>query len=276
MIENKKIGVDFANFNYEFMKFQKKYKNLCQTICRLPKNNFIKIKNNAIKMVSSFIHEYLFYIESGLIRNQIIKSLNKVDKKITTDLEYIRLGEIENKTQIQSISLENKYFSTLVELLNIIGIVSDELSSTFMPNKSDKEKLFTYNNSNSFFEEFTNYKSEISEIIANFDLTEIDKALSEILGFYFAYYSFIDLKSRNEIENVFNSILSLYLNQEVYTIIKTPYQQLGKTKIKIFKRLDKIIHKSISKIYFRCNYSYSNYGIMPKIKDKTHIDTTLI
>ncbi|MFW6312154.1 MAG: hypothetical protein ACOC1K_07965, partial [Nanoarchaeota archaeon] len=210
------IGVDFANFNYEFMKFQKKYKLLCQDIAKLPKDNFIKVKNNSIKMASSFIHEYLFYVESDLVRQQIIRDLNKLEIQIEKNEDYKRLCDNKIKTDLQEIKFQETYFNTIIRLYNIIGVVADELSSSFMPNKSNREKLLSYMNSNSFFEEFSNYKGEISEIIANFNIKEFDNILSQLLGFYFGYYLFIDVKSRNEIEKVFSSILSIYLNHEIF------------------------------------------------------------
>ena len=159
--------------------------------------------------------------------------------------------------------------------MKIIGVFGDELSKTFMPNKTDREKLFRYWNNNSFFEQFTLYKSLAAEKISSFSIKEFKDGFSFFIGFYFAYYLFIDEKSRYLCENIFSNILNIVLDKEILNLIIT-VNSLSGVRLRLFKKIDYDIHNGLNNIFFRCNYSYSLYGIMPRMEEKILIDRTAI
>lgn len=270
------VSVSFANFNYEFILFQKRYKVHCQTISKLPKNNIVMIKNNSVKLTNSFIIEYLSFVKSKNVRNKILNKIKFLETKILNDNQYTELININNPTIKEIINVKIKYYKYYISLFEIIGLFGDELSSSFMPNKSDRIKHFKYTHNNSFYEEFTEYKTTVSYKISEFDIKNFDETFLYLLGFYYAYYLFIDSRSRVLIESIINNIINIVLNPKIISLVNENIVSLKKDEIDYLKKIDKIIHKSLLRIFFRCNYSYSLFGVMPKMEENTNIDMTLI
>jgi hypothetical protein len=263
------VTVNYANLAYAFMKFQEQYKTICQEISQAKRTALIQ----SFKKANSFVFEYLAFIKSKEFRDYLITYLEKLHKEIYDDIEYEKVSHRRNKTPTEIITLNQKYFYYLIKIFKLIGTYGDELSKTFMPNKTDREKLFKYWNNNAFFEQFTFYKASVSAAIANFDLRNFKDGFSYFLGFYFAYYLFIDEESRHLSEKIFSNILNIYLNREIQTIILYP-KDLSAEKKELLKDIDYNIHKGLNNIFFRCNYSYSRYGVLPRMEQKTLIDET--
>lgn len=263
------VTVNYANLSYAFMKFQEQYKTLCQEISEEKKTKLLK----SFKKANSFMFEYLAFIKSKEYRDYISNHLNKIYKELYFDEEYSKLCKTSNKSPSELILFNQKYFYYLIKIFKLIGNYGDELSKTFMPNKTDREKLFKYWNNNSFFEQFTFYKSNASTEIANFELLDFKKSVSYFLGFYFAYYLFIDERSRFLSEKIFSNILNIYLNRDIQNLILYK-RELSNEKKELLKKIDYTIHNGLNNIFFRCNYSYSSYGVMPRMEQKTLIDET--
>ena len=264
------VTVNFANHSYTFMKFQEQYKNLCQSISENKKKDMTM----SIKRLRSFMFEYLPFNKSREMRERFTRNLNKLSEDIEDDKEYLKLSHLQIKTTDQQIQYNQKYYQYLVRTFRVVGAFGDELSKTFMPNMSDREKHFRYSNNNSFFEQFTYYKSLTSEKLAEFSLRKFNDTFAYFLGFYFAYYLFIDEKSRYLCEGIFRNILNIVLNRDVTRLMLQPYDELTTEKLSKTRDLDFNLHDGLNHIFFRCNYSYSEYGIMPKIEEKVNIDTT--
>lgn len=270
MINDSSVRVNFANHNFVFRKFQDQYKNLCQDISKEKRNKIHK----SLRRLKSFIFEYLAFISYKDFRFYITDNMKSLNLELNNDKTFTKLCDRANKTPNEAIVFNQKYYYYLIKIFRLIGIYGDELSRTFMPNKTDREKLFKYSNNNSFFEKFTIYKSETADIIANFTIRKFKVGFAYVLGFYFAYYLFIDEKSRLLCENVFSNILNIILHKDILNIMVLNYGTLGAEKRELLKDIDYKIHDGISHIFFMCNLSYSQYGVMPKIKQKMLIDKT--
>lgn len=272
MREDSSITVNYANLTYAFMKFQEQYKNVCQKISEEKRKNIYQ----SLKKVNSFFFEYKTYVKSKELRDYFDKYLLSLKNELYNDTQFSKLCSIVNKNSTEGIIFNQKYYYYVIKILKVVGVFGDELSRTFMPNKTDREKLFKYWNNNSFFEQFTYYKSNTADIIANFNIHEFKQSFSYILGFYFAYYLFIDERSRYLCENVFSNILNIILNKNVLNLIIIDKKLLGNEKRELLKNIDYDIHNGLNNIFFRCNYSYSLYGIMPRMETKVLIDKTTI
>ena len=158
----------------------------------------------------------------------------------------------------------------------MIGLFGDELSKTFMPNTTDRVNLFRYSNNNSFFEQFTTYKSHTADKISSFSMREFKEGFAYFLGFYFAYYLFIDEKSRFLCEKIFTNVLNIVLTREVLNLIVKRSIDLTKENKKTLRDLDFKLHGGLNNIFFRCNYSYSSYNILPRVEQKLLLDRTAI
>lgn len=264
------VKVVFANLNYEFVVFQEKYKNVCQRVTESEKKNIYK----SFKKIKSFIYEYLNYVREIPIRNQITNALERINRDIMNDVDYIKLSKSKQLDDI--IDFNHKYYNYLVRMFRVLGIFGDDLGSTFMPTKNNREKLFRYNNTNPFFEHFTFYKSTLSDKISDFNIFDFKTSFDYILGFYYAYYTFIDAGSRVLIDKVFTNILGVILDHRILSLIIRGWKNLSKEERLFIKDKDNKLHDALLNIMFRFNYSYSQYGIMPRIESKVTIDRTTI
>lgn len=264
------IRVTFANLNYAFIKFQEQLKNLCQSVSDNDKKDVYK----SFKKVKSFIYEYLNYVKEEQIRVQIINSLDRINKDIMEDREYLELSKSDNLND--KILFNQKYYSYLTRMFRALGIFGDDLSSTFMPTKSDRQKLLKYTNNNPFFEHFTFYKSSVSERLSEFNIFNFKLCFDYTLGFYYAYYGFIDEESRLLIDRVYSNILGVVLDHRILSLIIRGYKYLNQEEKLFIKDIDNQLHNALLNIFFRYNYSYSDYGIMPRMESKVIIDRTTI
>ena len=272
MRSDSSITVNYSNLTYAFIKFQEQYKNLCQNISEADKNKI----NASLKRANTFVWEYLPFIRSSEFRSYLLGELDKIKAELYSDTEFNKLCVTANKNINQGIDFNQRYYYYLVKILKTIRLFGDELSKTFMPNKTDSEKLFKYWNNNSFFEQFTTYKSNTAEKLASFTIKDFKDGFAYFMGFYFAYYLFIDEKSRVLCERVFSNILNIVLDRNILIITVSPYSNLSSEKKELLKQIDYEIHNGINNIFFRCNYSYSLYGVMPRMEDKVLIDRTAI
>jgi hypothetical protein len=158
----------------------------------------------------------------------------------------------------------------------VLGIFGDDLGSTFMPTKSNKIQLFSFSNNNPFFEHFTFYKSTLSDKISDFNIFDFKTSFDYILGFYYAYYTFIDAGSRVLIDRVFTNILGIILDHQILSLVIRGWKNLTKEEKLFIKDKDNVLHDALLNIMFRFSYSYSQYGIMPRIENKVTIDRTTI
>lgn len=264
------VKVIFANLNFAFVIFQDKYKLVCQQVSENNKKDIYK----SFKKIKSFIYEYLNYVRENTVRQQITNSLDRINKDIMNDEDYIKLSK-SNSLQ-DMIIFNRKYYNYLVRMFRVLGIFGDDLGSTFMPTKNNREKLFKYNNTNPFFEHFTYYKSNLSDKTSEFNVFDFKTSFDYLLGFYYAYYTFVDVESRLLIDRVFTNILSIILDHRILSHIVKGWKNLNYDERLFIKDIDNKMHDAILNIIFRLNYSYSQYGIMPRIENKIIIDRTTI
>ena len=269
---DKSVTIGFANLNPIFMKFQEQHKNICQRIAENKRSEIVK----SFKIVSSFYFEYRTYVISSELRIELDKYINKLKNELYEDDIYAKLCQTKKKSPSEKIEYNRLYYKYLIKILKMIGMLVDEFSKTIMPNKTDRSKLIGYSNNNAFFDQFTYYKSLTANILSNFKMNNFKECFSYLICFYFAYYLFIDEKSRHLCEDTFSKILSLYLSKEILKLVVFDYNKLGEESKKQFREMDFIIHDALNHIFYRCNYSYSEYNIMPKIQKRILIDRTAI
>lgn len=264
------VRVVFANLNYAFIKFNEQLKTLCQDISEANKKDIYK----SFKKVRAFVYEYLTYIRESNVRVQIVQSLERLNKKIMEDEQYLLLSKSKRLDNI--IEFNQRYYKYFIEMFKIIGIFGDDLGSTFMPTKSDREKLFKYTNNNPFFEHFTFYKSNVSQKLSEFNIFDFKTSFDYFLGFYYAYYTFIDEESRILSERIFSDVLGIVLDKQILSLIINGWGSLLPDNKKLMKEIDNTIQNALLNIFYRCNYSYSLFGVMPRMENKVIIDKTTI
>lgn len=264
--------VNFANHVYAFYKFQDQYKGDCQKISN---SDMFKVLDS-LKVMMALFSEYSIFISNKTLRDEFKEYLEKLKLEVIEDFQYDKLKNIPNKTMSERIIYYRVYYSYIVKIMKFIGNFGDELTRSFFPNKTDRTKLLHYTKDDAFFEMFTQYKSDIALKLCNFNIRSFKETFTPFMGFYFAYYLYIDERSRVICEETFSNILSIYLNQEVLKLALLPSNELTSDKRVLLKNYDIKLNSALNSIFYRMNYSYSNYGIIPKKKDVVLYDRTTL
>lgn len=264
------IGVDFANHNYAFTSFQTRYRTLCQEISLLERRKISQV----LKKVKSFIMEYLVYVVTKDVKHTFIDSLNEIRMELERDIEFNRLCTIRDKSNTQEIYFNQRFYYYFVRLCRILGLFGDELSSSLNANRTDRKKVVKYSTNQPFFEQFTYYKGEASLKLSDFNIRSFKDSFCHFIGFYFAYYLFIDDSTRFSCEKVFSQILSIYLNENILKLCLEVPNSINNDKRTLLSNIDFELHNALTNIFFRVNKSYSEYGIMPRVEEPIYIDTT--
>lgn len=264
------ITIDFANHNYIFDMFQTQYRKLCEEISQEKRRNVGQV----LKKVKSFIMEYFTYIVNKEVKATFLDSINDLRKELLEDKEFSKLCLIKDKSISQEMYFNERYYYYFIRICRVLGLYGDELSGSLNVNRTDRKKLLKYTNNHAFFEQFAIYKSNCSIAIADFSINKFKDSFCYFIGFYFAYYLFIDDTSRFICEKVFSGILSVYLSQEILKNSLKKKSELSDTMRNELENIDFELHNSLTNIFFRVNHSYSEYGLMPRVQTPIYIDTT--
>jgi len=271
MQEHQTVGLTFANYNYAFSSFYDQYKKLCITISEKEKlEDLIGIR----KAITTFIYENEYTLEEKEKRInyhlKLQKIKNKADedydlkKSLTKDLDYMR----------NIIIYRRKYYEYFLEYLSILGEFVSELSSTYMPNTNLQRKLLRFSNKQLFFEKFTQHKEKVIESLVDFNIRKFTIAYNQLITFFFAYSLFVNEQDKAILNDMFSYALSYYLDHDNLRLISKPDPSPDQT-IKINK-IESGLHKVLLFCLSVMNQSFSNYDVLPKLRNKVYIDRTLI
>lgn len=285
MAENKAIGVvNFANLNHEFTMFHQKHKDLCQSISGMEskQDQDLRVDNKNIidklKHTKANIIEYFVYTSRDF-QKKVKKDMNDLMEELLDDTDYEKLRIVpkgSRRNPNQNIIFYQKYYKYIIKLFSIIGFYGDEMTTTFMPRKSDRQKMLKYSNQGEFYSQFTRYKYSVSGELGKFNIYNCHKTIIYLIGFYFAYYLFIEPESRKLCEGVFSNILSIVTDGSVLTALATGKDTITKGQRALMRDLDLRLQDGLLAIFARMTYSYSEFGVMPKIDRKILIDKTTI
>lgn len=262
--------VSFSNANYEFMMFQQQHKTTCENISKQEPHQL----KEAIQSLSGIIFQYLHYISNHTIRKKLMQDVQKLREDLSKDIEFQKWLVQDTPSNTTKSLINKRFYEYQVKIFTIVGMYSDELTTTFMPNLQQRVKLFRFWNANSFYEQFCFYKGNVAGILASFTIEKHRLYITSLLGFYFAYYSYIDTTSRVKCEEVFSDILSLITSEDTIRLLHS--EDKTNSKQTQIRELDMLIHNALLNIFYRCNYSYSEFNIIPKVEKRTAIDNTTI
>lgn len=266
------VSINLSNFAYAFMKFHEQYKTICIKLSENKRRELLK----TVRMARTFVFEYMPFIDSSQVKKFVIREINKLEKEIINNADYEKLCNIKDKLSSQKIDFNLWFYTYITRLFKVIGVFGDELSKTFMPSRTDRAKLFIWSNNNYFFEQFTYYKSNTSEKLSNFTLTEFKDGFVYLVGFYFAFYLFIDEKSRAICEETIKWVLSYVLQKDNLKLIAEIPENLTPSARLRRKGLESEVHKVLNCLFFRMNYSFSSFGVLPRMETKIYLDRTTI
>lgn len=285
MGDSKSIGVvNFANLNHEFTMFHQKHKDLCQSISGMESKQDQDLRIDSKNIVEKLKHtkaniiEYFAYTSRDF-QKKVKEDMNNLMEDLIEDSEYEKLRVTPKgarRTPGQNVIFYQKYYKYIIKLFSIIGFYGDEMTTTFMPRKSDRQKMLKYSNQGEFYGQFTRYKTSVSRELGKFNIYKCHKTIIYLLGFYFAYYLFIEPESRKLCEEVFSNILSIVTDNKILSVLATGKEHLTGPQRGVMRDLDLKLQDGLLAIFARMTYSYSEFGVMPKLDKKILIDKTTI
>lgn len=271
MYDRNTIGLTFANYNYAFNSFYEQYKQLC---LKISENTQLKDMIEIRKAISTFIYENEYTIDDIDKRNHYRQNLldlktradNDVDLKaaLNKDLEYTT-----NKIQYRK-----KYYEYFLRYLLILGDFISELTTTYMPNTNIQRKLLKFSNNQMFFEKFTQHKEKVLESLSSFSIRNFTESYNMLVTFYFAYSLFINEQDRITLGKMFSYALTYYLDTDTLQLLAKDEPSFEQ-KFKIAK-IESGLHRVLLFCLSLMNQSFSDYDVLPKLKNKVYIDKTLI
>jgi hypothetical protein len=138
-----------------------------------------------------------------------------------------------------------------------------------------QRKMIKYSNNQLFFEKLIEYKKEVMQKIATFNIIQFRETFNVFLTYYFAYRLFILENDRIVIDEMLTLALSKVLNVKTLKVL-IAYPNLTELDAKYIDHAE----QQMDTIFLFCNGiindSFSKYGILPKINEKIYVDRTLI
>jgi len=282
--------VKFSNHIYEFIQFYNNHKNFCDEISGIKERTMIEDNvekkfyinpsnfSFAIKRVNAFVIAYSNYITDAEDKVEIERRVKELDDKFNSDYEYQKLASKSSRTSEQEYYLYKSYLSYLFDCYKIGNFLYKLLQSSLMIGTSDIKKAISYYNDTAFFERLSLYRYEVSDDLANFKLRNTLEHLKKIVGYYYSYCLFISPNDADRIDRIIDLLIEYCFDPELTRLISKLQnkQALGNTEIEIIRDETSKVKYVLSKIYYITNVSLSRKNILPKVKKRVDIDTTLI
>lgn len=271
MQEHQTVGLTFANYNYAFTSFYEQYKNLC---LKISENTELKDLNQVRKIISTFVYENEYTIEDRkkreVYRSMLLDLKNKADAD--TELKAAFNKDLDYTTN--KIHYKRKYYEYFLDYLKILGNFVSELTSTYMPNTNLQRKLLKFSNNQLFFEKFTQHKEKVIESLSEFSVRKFTESFNMIVTFYFAYSLFINEQDKLILNEMFSHSLTYYLSNETLQLILK--DDVSYNESITISKIESGLHRIILFCLSVMNQSFSNYDVLPKLRNKVYIDKTLI
>ena len=282
--------VAFVNHIYEFIRFYAKHKSFCDEISgikerviiedgkerkfRIKKENF----SFAIKKLTAFVMDNLHYVKDVEDMRLLEKEVASIELEFNNDKEYEKLSESTNRSRDQEIILQTKYLQYLLKCYKIGNVMQTLLQSSLMIGTKDMKKAITYFNDTPFFENLSRYRDEVSENLANFKIRNLYDHIKYIVGYYYTYRILISNEEADVVNTILDNLIPVSLDPEMIHIVMDLGNRKGLTnsEMELAKIEARRFKKTLSKIYYITNKALSEKNILPKVKERIKVDTTLI
>lgn len=282
--------VGFSNHIYEFIQFYNDHKSFCDEISGIKeriliedgseKKFFISPINFSfgIKRVYSFVIAYSHYFTDKEEKKEIDRRVKELEERFLSDYEYERLANLNTRNADQDYYLYKSYLNYLFECYKIGNFLYTLLQSSIMISTSEMKKAIGYYNDTAFFERLSIYRHEVSEDLANFKLRNVLEHVKKVVGYYYSYSIFISPNDSTRIDRIIDLLVDYCFDPELNRLVTKLKNKvsLANSELDLIKDETNRIKGVLSKIYYITNLSLSRKNILPKVKKRIHIDTTLI
>jgi hypothetical protein len=153
------------------------------------------------------------------------------------------------------------------------------LQGSLMIATSRVVKNVEYFHENTFFEELSQYRTEISDSISNYRFSDTLVQLKRIIGYHYTYKIMINKEEQRFTERILNQLIAEVTKDETISLIEKFSQNepiVNKNTYQLMLDTHDSIRRILLKIYNITNKNLSERKILPKIIRKIHIDKTLI
>ena len=213
--------VTFKNHISEFQRFYRNHKSFCDEVAGIKprvlyednevKEFYVKRENFifAIRKLTAFVIDNLHYIKNISDVRIIEKECYDLEQSYTEDALYHKLLN-KTRTKEEEITLNKLYIEYVIKVYEIGNMLVNLLQSSLMIATSKVAKDVEYHNETAFFDELSQYRSEISDSISNYRFSDTLIQLKRILGYHYTYKIFLKQEERNFTSQLLQNLLQCF------------------------------------------------------------------
>lgn len=277
--------VNFSYSNQEYANFYERHKALCDEITGSKLVVFKHLKTQeekeispinfilGIKRLQAFIINYAHSFDERSKEREIFSLMFKLEENYNNDEEYASYCD-----NASSLSYEKKarfsklYYEYLFRCFDIIVKAGGYLQSSMMIGTKNIKKLIEWYDTKPFFDKLGEYREEVSNVISNFVVSDVELHYKKVLGYHYTYRLFVDYKELNQIDKLIK-LCNKYIFDEEYIkfVFKAKDGKVSKDKL---KEENVLLKQALFMIIKLTNKSLSGKNILPKINRKVIFDKT--
>jgi len=289
-VNSKKGEVLWSNYTREFLRFYNKHRFLCDEISGAKKkfytdekgvqreelidrSNFLK----GIQKLNAFIIDNIHYIKKNKDKLIIRGKIEAIEQRYLQDTSYHRINEKGlNISKTEAKEINKLYFNYLIEVFETSYQMSILLQDSMMISTSEIKKTLKYHVADTFFENLSKYRDEVSDDISRFSILSVDKHIRKMLGYYYTYKFMLNESDSVVIDELFSLCLGLINSDSIskYIHIGTVSESMRLNQKLELVKLGIPIKRALAKVYEVINNALSEVNILPKINKEVHIDRT--
>lgn len=278
--------VEFSYTNQEFSNFYDRHKSLCDEISGSKLVTFKYLKNQedieikkenfiiAIKRLHAFIINYSHCFDDKADEKILFSMMFKLEEDFIEDVEYNGLiAKSKDLVMTDKVDFSIRYYDYLFRCFDIIVKTSEYLQKSMMIGTKNIKKLTEWFDAKPFFENLGNYRTEVSNIISNFVVSDVELHYKKILGYHYTYRLFVDYEELHKIDKIIELCNSYILNKKFMKFVF----DIKENRIKQDKQIRQenlFLKRVLYMILKLTNKSLSNKNILPKINRKVMFDKT--
>jgi len=277
--------VRFSNTQIEFQNFYESHRNICDEISGskiivfkhlkeqdevvVRRENFIK----GIKRLQAFVINYAHSFDEKSKENEVLSDVFNIEDDFIHDAEYEQFTKrTDSLNSGDNAKFNLKYYQYMFRCFEVIVKVSQYLQSSMMVGTKNVRSLLAWMDVTPFFRNLGEYREEISNIISNFVVSEIESYYKKVLAYHYTYRVFVDSKELNKIDEIIRVCNEYMINYEFLKFVEKVKN--GTIRQDVVKKENVLLKKALYLMLKLTNQSLSDKNILPKIKKKVLIDKT--
>ena len=267
--QSKGSSVAYSNYQYAFLYFNGKFVDLCLSLASTLSLRVVR------RQVSTFMFEFSYAIPNKISWDHYKSELQKINDSVKEDKQLEEIRDRESLSFRQEVEAYPFYYKHYMSYLDVLSKYVAELTSTYLPRTNYQKTLLSFRNDSPFYDKLHEYKRKVYEELSDFNLKDFRLKFNSFITFYYAYLLFINKQYALRIDKIIQSVLDLFLSEEIISIL-AQYPDLSRDNVKTIFEVESEMHEAVLFCNALVNSSLSNYGVLPKLRKKVYFDKTLI